>query len=105
MSNNTSTRIDTASTDRLPMMLSHLTTCHLSKSYMSDEELFENATFSVDRKINIDSNGIPLHCSLSRTPPTTCITPGKMLPGGYTKDGKYKSARYSPTKSDKRAGQ
>jgi hypothetical protein len=72
---------------------------------MLDDELFENAAFSVDRKINIDSNGIPLHCSLSRTPPTTCITPGKMLPSGYTNTGKYKPARYSPGKSDKRAGQ
>lgn len=104
MSNNTSTRIDTAPTAKLPMMLSHLTTCHLSESYMSDEELFENATFSVDRKINVDLNGLPLHCSLFKSPPTTCNTPGHMLPAGYTKDGKHKPARYTPSKTDKRAG-
>jgi len=95
---------DAASTVKLPMMLSHLTACHLSENYMSDDELFENATFSVDRKINIGSNGIPLHCGLFKTPPTSCSTPGKMLPGGFTKDGKWKSARYVQGKMDKRAG-
>lgn len=104
MSNNTSTRIDTAPTAKLPMMLSHLTTCHLSESYMSDEDLFDQVTFSVDRKINIDVSGMPLHCSLFKSPPTSCSTPGKMLPAGFTKAGKHKPARWSSPKMDKRAG-
>lgn len=103
MSNNVQNEV--GSTAKLPMMLSHLTACHLFQNYMADEELFENATFSVDRKINIDSNGIPLHSALSKTPPTTCGTPGKQTPGGYTPSGKWKSPGYTPSKTDKRAGQ
>lgn len=105
MSNNTSTRIDTAPTAKLPMMLSHLTTCHLSQNYMLDDELFENATFSVDQKINIHVSGIPLYCTRTKSPPTSAISPGHMIQGGYTPSGKYKTARYVPPKLDKRAGQ
>lgn len=102
MSNNVQNEV--GSTAKLPMMLSHLTTCHLSQNYMLDDELFENATFSVNQKINIQENGIPLYCTPSKLPPTSTFTPGHMIPSGYTPSGKYKNARYAPSKTDKRAG-
>jgi hypothetical protein len=71
---------------------------------MLDDELFENAYFSVDQKINIHESGVPLHCSLFKTPPTSCSTPSKFVPGGYTPSGKWKAPHQTETKTDKRAG-
>lgn len=105
MSNNTSTRIDSAPTAKLPMMLSHLTTCHLSQNYMSDDEIFDNATFSVDQKINIHESGIPICYIRTCLPPTSAFTPGHTIPSGYTPSGKFKNSRFVPSKTDKRAGQ
>lgn len=39
-----------------------------------------------------------------KTPPTSCHTAGRVIPGGFTKSGKYKSSRYRPGKTDRRAG-
>lgn len=103
MSNNLQRAV--VSTSKLPMMLSHLTTCNFSQDYMSDEELFENATFSANKKINIGADGIPLHCALFKSPPTAAFTAGKWIPSGYTSTGKYKSGKQTLGKMDKRAGQ
>lgn len=103
MSNNVQNEV--ASIAKLPMMLSHLTACNLSQDYMSDEKLFENSTFSVDQKINIGLDGIPLHCALFKSPPTAAFTAGKWIPPGYTSTGKYKSGKQTLGKMDKRAGQ
>lgn len=102
MSKNVENEVSSAA--KLPMMLSHLTTCNLSQDYMSDDELFENSTFSVNQKINIGLDGIPLHCALFKTPPTNVYTNGKHVPGGYTPSGKWRNAHNTTSKMDKRAG-
>ncbi len=45
-----------------------------------------------------------LFAALSRTPPTSTMTPGKTRPGGYNSNGKYLPSKYIPAKMDKRAG-
>lgn len=102
MSNNVQNEVGSAA--KLPMMLSHLTTCHLSQNYMSDDEIFDNATFSVDQKINIHESGIPLYCTRYQSPPTSAHTPGHVIPSGYTPSGKFKNSRVVQSKLDKRAG-
>jgi hypothetical protein len=61
----------------------------------SDEDLFDPGAAD---------SPTPLEAALSRTPPTSCSTPGKMRPGGYNKNGKYLPSKYIPGKTDKRAG-
>lgn len=95
---------ENTSATKLPMMLAHLTTFNLFENYILDEELFESSTFSVERKINIHESGTPLHCTLFKTQPTSCQTPGKSIPAGYTPSGKWKGSHWTPTKTDKRAG-
>jgi len=45
-----------------------------------------------------------LQAALSRMPPTLCITPGKLRPGGFNRNGKLLPTKAIPSKSDKRAG-
>lgn len=61
--------------------------------------------YSDDLMLNVTSDGLPCYLA-ARTPhpPTSCLTPGHTIKGGYTPSGKYKPASYSPQKLDKRAG-
>jgi hypothetical protein len=45
-----------------------------------------------------------LQASLSRSPPTSVSTPGKLRPAGYNQSGKFLPAKWIPNKTDKRAG-
>jgi hypothetical protein len=75
-----------------PLMLYYLT--EYPDFYKGDDDFLEG----------YDDIRIPLSAALYKRPPTTCSTPGKMRPGGYTKTGKYKPAKYIPSKLDKRVG-
>ncbi len=87
----------------LPLQVHLLTLCPYSAAFGEDENLFLSMQFDKLLGLNI-LNGRPAYLALYKQPPTSCQTPGKMLPGGYTKSGKWKPARWTPLKTDKRAG-
>ena len=96
---------NTVSDDKkMPALFYFMTPCPLVKEFIKDEQLFSLAEFSNERMLNINSAGMPLYCALSKTPPTSCYTPGKYVPGGYTPSGKYKQGHNTQGKMDKRAG-
>jgi hypothetical protein len=74
------------------------------EQYKVYEQVFTDSTYDKNISMNITKEGIPLYAALSKSPPTTCTTPGKMIPSGYTKTGKYKASRWTTSKTDKRAG-
>ena len=88
----------------IPLMLKHLSPMPNVSDFKEMEIFFENSHFDGNVLMNINAMGMPLYAALSKTPPTTCTTPGKTLPAGYTKTGKYKPSRWTPSKTDKRAG-
>jgi hypothetical protein len=92
-------------TKKLPAMLHFLQECTLVDQFILAAEEDDRAAYSIDRMLNLMPDGTPQYCALSKTPPTSCSTPGKMLPGGFTPDGKHKPTRWTPAKTDKRAGQ
>lgn len=57
-----------------------------------------------ERQLNVDADGHPLYCNRTRLPPTLVTTPGRVLPSGYTRSGKWKPAKSVPAKMDRRAG-
>jgi len=65
-----------------------------------DEELY----YCLDQKLNVTRDGSIAWSARTRKRPTTCYSKGHRLKAGYTRSGKYKSAKYIPGKSDKRAG-
>lgn len=89
---------------RMPLMLQFLTLCPYTKQTQCDDQLLNDMSFSKELMMNLLSNGTAAYEARFKTPPTACTTPGKMLPGGFTKSGKWKPARWSPIKMDKRAG-
>lgn len=91
---------------KIPVILnkSRLTSCPFIKEFINDFEEIHQSYYDSSRMINIHANGTPLYLALFKQPPTSTQTPGKMIPGGYTPSGKYKPARYTSLKTDKRAG-
>lgn len=89
---------------RAPLMLQFLTLIPYTKQAQFDDQSLNDMIFSPELMINILPNGKPAYKAHFKTPPTACTTPGKMLPGGFTKSGKWKPARWTPVKMDKRAG-
>lgn len=87
----------------LPLQLHLLTLCPYGEAFREDETIFLSMQFDKLQELNI-LDGRPAYLALYKQPPTSCQTPGKMLPGGYTKSGKWKPARWTPLKTDKRAG-
>lgn len=90
----------------LPVILEriHLTQYPDPSHFLSDELEIFNASFDSGRQINISKSGVPLYLTRFRQPPTACQTPGRLIPAGYTPTGKYKPARWTSLKMDKRAG-
>ncbi len=69
------------------------------------DEQQPTATYSPDRKLNVTPDGTPLYCAgRAKKPYTSAVTPGHTIKAGYTPSGKYKPAKFVPTKTDKRAG-
>lgn len=64
----------------------------------------EESVYNPHLQINENKHGVPLFMGRSAKPPTSCITPGHMIKAGYTPSGKYRPAKWSNTKADKRAG-
>lgn len=54
-------------------------------------------------QLNIATDG-GLACARASKPYTSAITPGHTVKSGYTPSGKFRSAKFVPTKTDKRAG-
>lgn len=98
------TAIQQPENQKLPAMLHFLQECTLVDQFIQAAETDDGSQFSIDRMLNLLPDGTPLYCALSKTPPTDCHTPGKILPGGFTPGGKYKPSRPTPAKTDKRAG-
>ena len=73
-------------------------------AFIEDEQLFDEAHWNAATKIMETNTGEPLWAALSKRPPTTCSTPGKTRPAGYSRTGKYLPSKYIPSKTDKRAG-
>ena len=72
-----------------------------SSIYKKDDDMVFNPVL----KINETNQGVPLFTmARSSSPPTSCSTPGHTIKGGFTPSGKYKTAKYVPSKTDKRAG-
>lgn len=90
--------------NKLPMMLHHLTKSNFSEIYAPEEEFFNGSSYSDTLKMNLTSNGTPLYCARSNTPPTQTYTAGHTIPPGYTSSGKHKPGKTVPAKSDKRVG-
>jgi hypothetical protein len=74
-----------------------------SQSYLLDEEIMDQSIYSQSDNLNYYDD-LPLYTIRFRTPPTSCHTPGKWIPGGFTPSGKYRSGYTRPAKTDKRAG-
>ena len=89
---------------RTPALLQFLTPCVFIEDFIDDENMRRDAIYSSDRSLNLMPDGRPLYCALSKTPPTSVQTPGKFVPSGYTRSGKYKAGRVVNQKTDKRAG-
>lgn len=64
----------------------------------------DGAHYDQARQLNVDADGRPLYCNRTRLPPTLVTTPGRVLPSGYTRTGKWKPAKSMPAKMDRRAG-
>jgi hypothetical protein len=73
------------------------------EKFKDDFEIINNSIYSDKLNLNL-FNSQPLHAIRYKSPPTSCTTPGKQIPGGLTPSGKWKSAYYRPAKTDKRAG-
>ena len=72
-----------------------------SSIYKKDDDMVFNPVL----KINETNQCVPLFTmARSSSPPTSCSTPGHTIKGGFTPSGKYKTAKYVPGKTDKRAG-
>jgi hypothetical protein len=72
-----------------------------SSIYKKDDDMVFNPIL----KINETNQGVPLFTmARTSTPPTSCSTPGHTVKAGYSSTGKYKPAKYMPSKMDKRAG-
>lgn len=86
----------------ITFFLQHYPT-NFSSSTENDEDL--DSVYCLKQKLNINKDGLPLICGArTKTPPTICTTPGHTLPSGYTQSGKWKTTKYVPAKTDKRAG-
>ena len=96
---------ETSKSEKYPLMLQHLSQCPYVSEHMVEESQYINSYYDQELCINInkDDNN-PLYISLSNKFPTSVHTPGKTLPAGYTRTGKWKPARWTPAKTDKRAG-
>jgi len=88
----------------IPLILKHLQESPFKDEFLEDEILFSNSYYDANLKLNISASGLPLHAALFKKPPTSAFTPGKYIPGGYTRSGKWKAGRSVPAKTDKRAG-
>lgn len=89
---------------QLPTILFFMEECRNLDGFIKQEEIDSQCSFEKDIKMNMLPDNSPLYCQRYKSPPTICTTPGKTIPAGYTPSGKYKTARYRPAKSDKRAG-
>ena len=68
------------------------------------DELLDNK-MSFDEKLGYNTLGkMPAFAALYKKPPTNCVTPGRMRPGGYTRSGKIRPPKYIHPKTDRRAG-
>lgn len=91
--------------NKYPLMLHHLSSFPNILEHIIEDEKYNNSYYDKDLCININKeDNEPLHLSLSKQFPTSVHTPGKTLPAGYTRTGKWKPPRWSPAKTDKRAG-
>lgn len=88
----------------VPMICLFLKPSPFIDSFVADEDISVDADWSESLSIKITHSGLPLWAALYKTPPTTCHTPGKTRPAGYTKAGKWLPSKYIPGKTDKRAG-
>lgn len=89
---------------RMPKVLLFVQPCTLIEGFVQSEQFDQQASYDVERQISFLPDGVPLYCARYPTPPTTTLTPGHTIPAGYTSTGKYKPAKYVPSKYDKRAG-
>ena len=90
--------------EKLPMMAFFLRPTPFANDFIDDEKEHSSATWSDELGMMVLEGGVPLWAALSKRPPTTCHTPGKTRPGGWSKTGKYLPTKYIPAKTDKRAG-
>lgn len=91
-------------TFKAPLIAQFMTLSPHEVLFHQDQVAVNQMSYNDKQRLNLNKDGRPAYLALYKSPPTNCFTPGKMLPGGYTKSGKYKSPRWSPAKTDKRAG-
>jgi len=90
----------TGSNEKKPLMAFFLQPFP-SSIYKKDDDMVFNPVL----KINETNQGVPLFTmARSAKPPTSCLTPGHTIKGGYTPSGKYRPSKSVPGKTDKRAG-
>lgn len=71
---------------------------------LEEDHEVDGGHYDHDRQLNVDADGIPLYCNRMKLPPTLVTTPGRVLPSGYTRTGKWKPAKSMPAKMDRRSG-
>jgi hypothetical protein len=89
--------------DKMPLMAFYLQPYPQMYGLSTEEE--ETAVYDTFSQMNVTPYGIPLFMG-GRTakPPTSCSTPGHTIKSGYTPSGKWRTSKYVPSKTDKRAG-
>jgi len=88
----------------LPKVLLYVSPCPLIDDFETSRRLEEAAAYDAALQMSVFADGSPLYCVRYPTPPTATITPGHTIPAGYTSTGRYKPAKFVPSKTDKRAG-
>ena len=89
---------------KLPAMLHFLQECTLLDQFIEEAECDDRAEFSKERQLSLLPDGTPQYCAPTKSPPTRIVTPGKVVPGGFTPSGKHKASHPTKTKMDMRVG-
>ena len=76
----------------------------LDKRPVDDSSSMDEQYFSLDENINTMRDGTIMWSARYRRPPTSCYTAPRYIKAGYTRSGKYKSGRWSKSRTDRRAG-
>lgn len=73
-------------------------------AFIEDEISAEKLQWSEEMNLMVDQDGNPAWEAVTKRPPTTCTTPGKTRPAGYSRTGKWLPSKWIPSKTDKRVG-
>ena len=88
----------------IPLVLQNMQKFAYLDECIEAEEDELNSNYNKDLQVMVGRDNLPLWMTRTKKIPTSTHTPGKTLPSGYTRSGKWKPSKYVPSKMDKRAG-